>query len=120
MSWLSRTRQTMLRWLQKALYLILKTRLIGPQQSQGNPDGTIRVYAFLYPSLAETLVVDREVAEFEWPQPLQKGYAAPGLTPFFHVYRRAGGPFRKEGKPVTSKALQQLIGNFCSLVAGKA
>ncbi|WP_028294780.1 glycerol-3-phosphate 1-O-acyltransferase PlsB [Oceanobacter kriegii] len=108
MSWLSRTRQTMLRWLQKALYLILKTRLIGPQQSQGNPDGTIRVYAFLYPSLAETLVVDREVAEFEWPQPLQKGYAAAGLTPFFHVYRRAGGPFRKEGKPVTSKALQQL------------
>lgn len=110
MNRLSRWQLRLLGWLQALLYSLLKTRLIGPAQQQSATCGTLRVYALLYPSLAETLVIDREVQTLDWTGPLDDNSPLnqAGLQPFFHVYRRSGSPFRKAGKPVICKALKTL------------
>ncbi|WP_221799048.1 glycerol-3-phosphate 1-O-acyltransferase PlsB [Oceanobacter mangrovi] len=108
MSWFSKSRLTLMRWLQRLLYLLLKTRQIGTLQADQQQGERLRVYAFMYASLAEQLVIDREVEAFEWSRPLDHGNGGLELSPFFHVYRRSGRLFRKQAKPVLSKSLQQL------------
>ncbi|MDP2608801.1 MULTISPECIES: glycerol-3-phosphate 1-O-acyltransferase PlsB [unclassified Oceanobacter] len=96
-------------WLQALLYSLIKTRLIGPAQ-QPATHNTLRVYALLYPSLSETLVIDREVQELNWASPLDTANSLnqTGLPSFFHVYGRSRSLFHRAGKPVICDSLKML------------
>lgn len=106
MKLLQKWRLRLFRWQQSLLYSLLKTRCIGPSQSFDRDTHTIRLYAFLYPSAAEHMVADREAITLGLEAPTESAFSQQQqLSPFFHVYRRSGTPFRKAGKPVISNTL---------------
>lgn len=107
MSFLKSLRRTLFRWQQKWLYGIIRTQIIGPSVQEFNLDPTKPVvYALLYRSRAEQLVIDKEVQAFGWPSP-REGAEQQQLagTPYFPIYRRAGAPFRKRPTPVVHRYL---------------
>src|SRR5690606_20919850 len=63
-------RNTLFRWQQKLLFSLLRTRRIGTDADELQPDlSRPVVYAVLNESLAERLVIDREVQQLGWPSP---------------------------------------------------
>ncbi|MEK9712186.1 MAG: glycerol-3-phosphate 1-O-acyltransferase PlsB, partial [Thalassolituus sp.] len=97
------------RWQEKLLYRLVKTKVIGADTRRFNldPERPI-IYAMLYPSFAEQIVINKEVAAFGWLPPFQQrlNKTLPG-SPYFSIYRRPGNPFRKDGLPVVSRHLQR-------------
>jgi len=104
---ISKIRNLFFRWQQKLLYALIKTQIIGPDTKDFNldPDKPI-IYAMLYPSHAEQLVIDREASRKGWgsPQCDRLQGLLPG-KPYFSIYYRAAF-FRKQGTP---RVAQQLI-----------
>lgn len=100
-------RRALFRLAQKTLYTLVRTHRIGPNVSEFQLDPTKPiVYAVLYPSLAEKLVIDREVQLLGWPSPInQRLQNAIPTAPFFNLYRRSRLWFRSKPTPVVSKAL---------------
>ncbi|ASP39214.1 glycerol-3-phosphate 1-O-acyltransferase [Bacterioplanes sanyensis] len=107
MSFLKSLRRTLFRWQQTWLYSIIRTQIIGPSVDEFNLDPSKPVvYALLYRSRAEQLVIDREVRQFGWPAPrLGDDQHQLDSSPFFPIYRRAGAPFRKRATPVVHRYL---------------
>ena len=107
MNIIKKIRSTLFRWQQKWLYGVIKTQIIGPDIKDFNldPDKPI-IYAMLYPSHAEQLVIDAEVKKLGWGSPhLDRIERRLPGKPFFNIYRRAGTPFRKQGTPIVAKQL---------------
>lgn len=92
---------------QKILFSMVKTSRIGADVSEMNLDPSKPiVYAVLYPSLAERLVVDREVQNLGWPSPFQQHLEGKIPTrPFFSIYRRSRALFQRQPTPVVSRDL---------------
>ncbi|GGY45045.1 glycerol-3-phosphate acyltransferase [Bacterioplanes sanyensis] len=107
MSFLKSLRRTLFRWQQTWLYGVIRTQIIGPslEEFKLDPERPV-VYALLYSSRAEKLVIDREVRRLGWPAPVDSADQNQ-LTakPFFPIYRRAGAPFRKRGTPIVHRYL---------------
>lgn len=100
-------RNLLFRLTQKILYSLIRTNRIGTDINDLKLDfNKPIVYAILSPSLAERLVIDKEVRTLGWPSPmqaLQKDNLP--IKPFFHLYRRSRAPFRRTITPVVSKPL---------------
>ena len=106
MSIIRSIRSSLFRLQQKWLYGLIKTQIIGPDQKEFSIDPERPViYAMLYPSHAEQLVIDREVSKLGWgsPQESRLNKELPG-KPFFSIYRRANF-FRKQGTPMVARQL---------------
>ncbi|WP_225666188.1 glycerol-3-phosphate 1-O-acyltransferase PlsB [Thalassolituus oleivorans] len=107
MSLFKSIRSSIFRWQQKLLYSVIKTKIIGPDVSEFDIDPNKPIiYATLYPSYGEQLVIDREVNKFNWPSPRRQAQSA-GLSakPYFSIYRRSSVPFRKQGVPIVARQL---------------
>ena len=107
MNIIKKIRRTLFRWQQKLLYSMIRTRRIGPDLQELNVDPARPiVYAMLYPSVAERLVIDHEVQQLGWPSPHQQRLQSnlPARA-FFGIYRRSRAPFRRELSPVVSRDL---------------
>ena len=93
--------------LQKILYSMVRTQRIGPDINEFDLDPSKPiVYATLYPSYAEKLVIDREVQSFDWPSPFQQRLEGKLPTrPFFSIYRRSRAIFQRQPTPVVSRDL---------------
>lgn len=106
MSLITKIRTTLFRWQQKWLYGLIRTQIIGPDARDFNLDKDKPViYAMLYPSHAEQLVIDREASNLGWTSPQQERASGrlPG-KPYFAIYRRAS-MYRKQGTPVVASQL---------------
>ncbi|MAS24934.1 MAG: glycerol-3-phosphate 1-O-acyltransferase [Oceanospirillaceae bacterium] len=99
-------RSVLFRVQQKLLYSMIKTQIIGPDTKDFNidPDKPV-IYAMLYPSHAEQLVIDREASLKGWasPQDDRAERRLPG-KPWFSIYHRAAF-FRKQGTPMVASQL---------------
>lgn len=93
--------------LQRILYSIVRTQRIGADVNEIGLDlNKPIVYATLYPSYAEKLVIDREVQSFDWPSPFQQRLEKKLPTrPFFSIYRRSRAIFQRQPTPVVSRDL---------------
>lgn len=93
--------------LQKILYSMVRTQRIGAEVNEMGLDlSKPIVYAMLYPSYAEKLVIDREVQSFDWPSPFQQRLEKKLPTrPFFSIYRRSRAIFQRQPTPVVSRDL---------------
>lgn len=93
--------------LQKCLYSMVRTQRIGSDINEFDLDlNKPIVYAMLYSSYAEKLVIDREVQSFDWPSPFQERLDGKVPThPFFNIYRRSRALFRRRPTPVVSRDL---------------
>lgn len=93
--------------LQKILYSMVRAQPIGVDINELNLDlNKPIVYAMLYPSYAEKLVIDREVQSFGWPSPFQQRLNKKLPTrPFFSIYRRSRAIFQRQPTPVVSRDL---------------
>src|SRR5690606_39837334 len=83
-------RNTLFRWQQKLLFSLLRTRRIGTDADELQPDlSRPGEYAVLNESLAERLVIDREVQQLGWPSPhLQRLQNQLPAKPVFSIHRR--------------------------------
>ncbi|MBT13335.1 MAG: glycerol-3-phosphate 1-O-acyltransferase [Oceanospirillaceae bacterium] len=103
---ISKIRSVLFRCQQKLLYSLIKTQIIGPDTKDFNidPDKPV-IYAMLYPSHAEQLVIDREASLQGWtsPQDDRAERRLPG-KPWFSIYHRAAF-FRKQGTPMVASQL---------------
>lgn len=107
MNIVKKLRNTLFRWQQKLLFSLLRTRRIGTDADELQPDlSRPVVYAVLNESLAERLVIDQEVQQLGWPSPhLQRLQNQLPAKPFFSIYRRSRAPFRRQLTPVVSREL---------------
>ncbi len=107
MNIIKKIRRTLFRWQQKLLYSLIRTRRIGPDIQELNLDPSKPiVYAMLYPSVAERLLIDQEVQQLGWPSPHQQRLDSDlPARPFFGIYRRSRAPFRRQLTPVVSRDL---------------
>jgi glycerol-3-phosphate O-acyltransferase len=96
-------------WQQKLLYKLVKTKIIGADKDKIKlaPDQPV-IYAMLYPSYAEQIVINKEVSERGWQAPFQQRLngTLPG-NPYFGIYRRPGNPFRKDGLATIPRHLKR-------------
>jgi len=109
MSVIRKLRTVLNRWQQSLLYRLVKTKIIGEDPRRFDQDSdTPTIYAMLYPSWAEEIVINKEVAELGWQSPFQQRLngTLPG-SPYFSIYRRPGNPFRKDGRPIVPRQLQR-------------
>lgn len=107
MSVIRKIRSTINKWQQSLLYRFVKTRIIGADASRLNIDpNTPTIYAMPYASIAEQIVINKEVGELGWQPPFQQRLKRiiPG-SPYFNTYRRHLNPFRKDGVPIVAKQL---------------
>ena len=77
-------------WQQKLLYKLVKTKIIGADKDKIELDPVQPViYAMLYPSYAEQIVINKEVSERGWQAPFQQRLngTLPG-NPYFGIYRQ--------------------------------
>lgn len=96
-------------WQQKLLYKLVKTKIIGADKDKIELDPVQPViYAMLYPSYAEQIVINKEVSERGWQAPFQQRLngTLPG-NPYFGIYRRPGNPFRKDGLATIPRHLKR-------------
>lgn len=107
MIFIKKIRKSIFHLLQKLIYRFVKTRHIGPDISEFNLDlSKPIVYAMLYPSLAEKLVIDKEALALGWPSPAeQRLQSSPSSRPFFSIYRRSRALFQHSPTPVVSRKL---------------
>ncbi|MDF1763694.1 MAG: glycerol-3-phosphate 1-O-acyltransferase PlsB [Oleibacter sp.] len=107
MSVLRKFRQIIFRLQQKLLYSIVKTKIIGADIRR-HPEESCQptLYAMNYPSLAERLVIDRELKGQGWHTPSEQlqNKLMPGKS-FFNIYKRSANPFRSRAIPVVDKYL---------------
>ena len=73
MHFLRRLRITLLRWEQKVLYSMIKTKIIGadPAEISLKPDVPV-IYAQLHPSHAEQMVIDQELRRTGLDEPRRR------------------------------------------------
>lgn len=100
-------RRIAFRLAQKLLFTAVRSRLIGSDARDFTLDfNKPVVYALLFPSLAERLLIDREVQQLGWmnPQQQRKEGILPGKG-FFSLYRRSRVPLRRLGHPIVDNEL---------------
>ncbi|MAQ99429.1 MAG: glycerol-3-phosphate 1-O-acyltransferase [Oceanospirillaceae bacterium] len=111
MHFLRRLRIRLLRWEQKVLYSMIKTKVIGadPADISLKPDVPV-IYAQLHPSHAEQMVIDHELRRLGLDEPLKRfsGSKLPGW-PFFGIYRRPSIPFRRGVHPAVPSNLMKQV-----------
>lgn len=111
MHFLRRLRIRLLRWQQKILYSMIKTKIIGadPAEIELKPDVPV-IYAQLHPSHAEQMVIDHELRKTGLDQPLQRisDSQLPGW-PFFGIYRRPSVPFSRGVHPAVPSHLMKQV-----------
>lgn len=107
MKFFSRLSSYLFRIFQACLSPLVKARIIGPDIDQFNIDRNQPViFATLFSSTAEKLMIDREAKKLDWPCPIEQIQATPDLKyPFFSVYRHSGIPFRRQPLPIVDKRL---------------
>lgn len=100
-------RRYMFSRFQKGLYKFVKTTIIGTDVKEFNLDlNKPIIYSVFYPSLAERLVIDKEVQNFGWPSAYHQQHANNLPTkPFFSLYRRSRALFQRKPTPVVSRDL---------------
>ena len=111
MHFLRRLRIRLLRWEQKILYSMIKTKIIGadPAEIELKPDVPV-IYAQLHPSHAEQMVIDHELCKTGLDEPLKRlsDSALPGW-PFFGIYRRPSVPFSRGVHPAVPSHLMKQV-----------
>lgn len=98
------------RIFQSCLSPLVKVRIIGPDIDQFNIDHKQPViFANLFASAAERLMIDREAKKLNWPSPIEQLDNYSDLKyPFFSVYRHSSIPFRRQPQPIVDKRLIHL------------
>ncbi|MEE2749654.1 MAG: glycerol-3-phosphate 1-O-acyltransferase PlsB [Pseudomonadota bacterium] len=109
MSVINKLRAKVNQWQQKLLYKVVKTKIIGADTAQMQIDESKPViYAMLYPSYAEQIVINKEVSKLGWQSPFrQRLNGTLSGSPYFGIYRRPSNPFRKDGLATIPRHLRK-------------
>ncbi len=108
-------RHAILKTQQWILAHLIKTKIIGKEVTEiENHSNKHKLYALLYSSHAERLLIDQLSQQFGWHRPLyQKSKVTQGSMPpgmaFFHLYQSSMLTFRRKPIPVVAKSLNKKI-----------
>lgn len=105
-------RNRSLKLQQAFLNYFVKAKIIGKDPHKFEFKETDNhLYALLYSSHAERLLIDTFAQKLNWPSPLYRNSSAdenlPPSSPYFHLYQKPGVSFRKNSTPIVAKSLEK-------------